>query len=237
VRSILLLGFLMGMRHALEADHLAAVASLATRSRSTGAVVMQGAAWGLGHTLTLLVVGGACLLLGAVIPERASHALELAVGLVLLLLGAQVLRRLRRQRVHVHVHRHDEGAVHIHAHSHAPEGRHDPAHHEHAHPAAFPRRALAVGLVHGLAGSAALLLLTVAAVGSPWVGLAYIALFGVGSILGMAALSAVIAVPLRMSAGLLSGMYNGLELFIGCATLVIGARVLYQAGSLLGLSP
>jgi ABC-type nickel/cobalt efflux system permease component RcnA len=233
MRSLLLLGFLMGMRHALDADHLAAVATLATRSRSMSAVMLQGTVWGLGHTTTLLVVGGACLLLGAVIPERTSQMLELAVGVMLLALGAQVLWRMRRQRVHIHVHRHDQGTVHVHAHSHRAEQPHDPAHHDHVHPAGFPHRALVVGMVHGLAGSAALLLLTVATVASPWVGLAYIALFGVGSILGMGALSAAIAVPLRMSARLLSGVHNGLELLIGGATMIVGARVLYQVGSLL----
>ncbi|HEX3159950.1 MAG TPA: hypothetical protein VHQ45_15635 [Gemmatimonadaceae bacterium] len=234
MRSILLLGFVMGMRHALEADHLAAVASLATGNRSARAVVLQGTAWGVGHTLTLLLLGGACLLLGAVIPERVGHALEIIVGVMLLVLGAQVLRRMRRQRVHVHVHQHAGGVAHLHVHRHRPGEAHDPSHHEHAHAPPFPRRALLVGMVHGLAGSAALLLLTISAVASPWMGLAYVGLFGAGSIVGMAALSAVISVPLRMSARLLSGMHNAVEALVGCATLAIGARLLYEAGMLFG---
>jgi ABC-type nickel/cobalt efflux system permease component RcnA len=226
--SLLVLGLLLGMRHALEADHLAAVASLATRSRGVRGTVLQGAVWGLGHTLTLLLVGGVCLLLRAAISERLAAALEGAVGVMLLLLGADVLLRLRRRRVHLHVHRHDDGTVHFHAHSHAPEEAHDRDRHQHAHKEGFPLRALLVGMVHGLAGSAALLLVTLTTLSSAWLGVAYIAVFGVGSIAGMAVLAAVIALPLRGAARSLTGWYNGLEAAIGSGTLLVGAWVLYN---------
>jgi ABC-type nickel/cobalt efflux system permease component RcnA len=227
--SLLLLGLLLGMRHALEADHLAAVASLATRSKGMRGTILQGAVWGLGHTLTLLVVGGACLLLRAAISPRLAAALEGAVGVMLLLLGADVLLRLRRRRIHFHVHRHDDGTVHLHAHRHAPEEAHDPAHHRHAHAAGFPHRALLVGMVHGLAGSAALLLLTLTTLASAWLGVAYIAVFGIGSIAGMAVLAAVIAVPLQGGASrTLTGWTDGLEAVIGAGTLLVGAWVLYH---------
>ncbi len=227
--SLLFLGLLLGLRHALEADHLAAVASLATRSRSLRSTVLQGVAWGFGHTLTLLAVGGLCLLLRATIPDRLAGALEGAVGVMLLLLGADVLWRLRRGRVHVHPHRHADGTLHLHAHSHAhshaPGEAHDPHRHEHAH--GLSRRALLVGLVHGLAGSAALLLVTVATISSLWLGLAYIAVFGIGSILGMATLSVVIALPLQ-GPSRLAGWSQGLEAVIGVSTILIGAWVLYK---------
>ncbi len=228
MKSILVLGLLMGMRHAMETDHLAAVASLATRSRGMRGTVLRGAVWGLGHTLTLGLVGGVCLLLGAVVSERLSQILETAVGLMLLGLGAEVLWRLHRRRIHVHVHRHGDGTVHLHAHSHVPAEQHDPSHHQHPHPEGFPGRALVVGMVHGLAGSAALVLLTLSSAGSVEMGLAYIGLFGAGSILGMAALSAVIAVPLRGTARLLTGMVNGLETLVGWATVGVGLWVLYK---------
>ncbi len=228
MKSILVLGLLMGMRHALEADHLAAVASLATRSRGVRGTVLRGAVWGLGHTLALGLAGGLCLLLGMAIPERMARVLELAVGVMLVALGAEVLWRLRRRRIHVHVHRHGDGAVHLHAHGHAPREVHDPDHHHHPHPEGFPGRALVVGMVHGLAGSAALMLLVVSGAGSPGWGLLYIALFGLGSIAGMAALSAVIALPLRGAARLLTGAINGLELAIGLSTVGIGLWVLYR---------
>ncbi len=223
--SLLFLGLLLGLRHALEADHLAAVASLATRSRSLRSTVLQGVSWGFGHTLTLLVVGGLCLLLRASIPDRLAGALEGAVGVMLLLLGADVLWRLRRGRVHIHPHRHADGTLHLHAHRHAPEEAHDPHLHEHTH--GLSRRALLVGLVHGLAGSAALLLVTVSTISSFWLGVAYIAVFGVGSILGMAALSVVIALPMH-GPSRLAGWSKGIEAVVGVSTILIGAWVLYK---------
>ena len=150
--SILALGFVLGMRHATDADHLAAVATLATRSRSVGHTVAQGIAWGTGHTLTLMLFGGAVLVLGAVVPARAAQALELAVGVMLVLLGADALYRLRRKRVHFHAHRHADGVAHFHAHSHRGEGApHDPARHEHMHPRELsgPRPARRHGARHG----------------------------------------------------------------------------------------
>ena len=228
--SLLLLGFLLGMRHALEADHLAAVASLATRSRSLGHTVAQGAAWGLGHTLTLLVAGGICLLASVAIPARLAHGFEMAVGVMLLVLGAEVLWRARRRHVHLHVHRHGDGTVHLHAHRHAAGEERGPQHHVHPHvhphPEGFPRRALLVGLVHGLAGSAALLLLTLATLPSRWLGLVYIAVFGLGSILGMAILSAVLAVPMQGTARVLTRAHDWVEVLTGIATLAIGVWVL-----------
>ncbi len=221
--SILALGLLIGLRHAFEAEHLAAVASLATRSRSLREGALLGAAWGLGHTLTLFVVGGAGLLMGETLPPAWARNLEFAVGLMLLALGADVIRRARRQRLHVHVHDHGDGLRHVHAHRHEPE----PAEgHQHAHNG-LPRRAVAVGLMHGLAGSAALLLLTLQTTGSVAVGLAYIGLFGIGSVIGMAALSVVVALPMRASAGRLARWHGRLELVLGCLTFGIGFRVLY----------
>ncbi len=228
--SILALGFLLGLRHATDADHLAAVATLATRSRSVAHTVLQGVAWGTGHTLTLMLFGGAVLVAGAVVPERAAHVLELAVGVMLVFLGADALYRLRRERVHFHAHRHAGGVAHFHAHSHRGEGApHDPARHEHPH--GFPARALLVGMVHGMAGSAALVLLSLEALRSPAWGLVYIATFGLGSILGMAALSAAIAVPLRLSSRRLTRAHDGLSAAVGFATLLIGCFIVYRTGT------
>jgi ABC-type nickel/cobalt efflux system permease component RcnA len=225
--SILLLGFLMGMRHALEADHLAAVASLAAGGRaSRRSTIVRGAVWGVGHTFSLLLFGGACLVLQLSIPAHVSRALELGVGAMLLALGGDIVWRARRRHVHVHVHRHRDGDVHLHAHRHTSGEPHDPAHHEHPHPERFPRRALAVGMMHGLAGSAALVLLAVQTLGSAWLGLFYILLFGVGSIAGMALLSIVIAVPLELSARRLNRMYAAVEVVVGAVTIGIGLWVM-----------
>ena len=206
--SLLLVGLLLGMRHATDADHLAAVATLATRCRF-GETVRQGVAWGAGHTLTLLISGGAVLLLGLAVPERAAQGLELTVGAMLVLLGADVLRRLRRDRVQFR------------GHSHPPER--------------LPLRALGVGMVHGMAGSAALVLLTLETMPSvPW-GLAYIAIFGLGSILGMALLSAAIAVPLRLTSRRLDRAYGALTAAVGLVTIGLGGVIVYRTGMTGGL--
>ncbi len=224
--TLLLLGFLIGMRHALEADHVAAVSSLATGARSVRDTVRLGAAWGLGHTLTLFLFGSVVLAMDTVMPERLASGLELAVGVMLVGLGTHVLWRLYRDRIHFHVHRHADGTVHFHAHSHAGDPHpHDPTRHEHAHPARFPIRALLVGLMHGMAGSAALILLTLQTVPSPQIGLAYMALFGVGSIAGMAVLSAVIAIPLQYSARRLTWLHNGLQTTVGMLTIGLGMHI------------
>jgi len=221
--SILLLGFMIGMRHAIETDHVAAVASLATSSRSIGDTVRQGAVWGLGHTLTLFVFGSVVLVFDAVLPEQLAHTLELLVGIMLIVLGLDVLRRVAREKIHFHTHHHDDGEQHFHAHSHIGEREHKPERHHHVHTEGFPLRALYVGLMHGMAGSAALILLTLQTVESPVIGLIYIAVFGLGSMTGMALLSLVIAIPLRRSAKSLTWLHNGLQGVIGIATISIGA--------------
>lgn len=216
------------MRHALESDHVAAVASLASRRPSFRHAVLQGAVWGLGHTITLFVACSAVLFLDRAMPERLAHALEAAVGVMLIALGIDVLRRLWRDRIHFHVHRHADGTVHFHAHSHKGETYHDPRHHRHEHPEGFPLRALCVGAMHGLAGSAALILLTLESAPSPAIGLVYVALFGIGSIAGMALLSAAIAVPLQWSARSVTWLHNGLQGAVGVVTITIGALLFYD---------
>lgn len=226
--AVLLLGFLIGMQHALEVDHVAAVASLAARARSVASIVKHGAAWGLGHALTLAAVGGLVILLGAAVPDAAAEALELAVGLMLILLGGDVIRRLLGNRIHVHVHRHPDGTVHMHAHGHAGESAaHDSERHEHDHRQGLPLRTLLVGMMHGMAGSAALLVVALASVRSPWLALLYVALFGLGSVVGMAALSAVIALPLSLSARFMTWSHRSLQAAVGGGTVLVGGWVVY----------
>ena len=233
--SILLVGFLLGMKHATEADHLAAVATLATRQSTLPQTVRQGVAWGIGHTFVLLAVGTVVLSLGRAVPERMAEALEFCVGVMLVVLGLDVLWRLIRQRIHVHVHRHGSGVRHIHAHAHGGEADHGLSPHEHRHPPRLPLRALVIGMIHGMAGSAAMLLLSLASAATVAAGLLYIAVFGVGSILGMAVLSAAIAVPLRLSARLLTWLHNGLNAAVGFFTLVLGLFMVYRIGIAGGL--
>src|SRR6187431_3714699 len=180
--GILGLGFLLGMQHALEADHIAAVSSIAVRRRNVADIVKHGLTWGLGHTLTLFALAGAAILLGHAIPDSVARPIETAVGVMLVGLGAHVLWRLWRDRVHFHRHGHGDGTVHFHAHSHAGE----PLPHartSHAHPHGFRWATLLVGLMHGMAGSAALLVLAVSQAGNPLFGLIYVLLFGLGSMI------------------------------------------------------
>lgn len=227
--SVILLGFLIGMQHATEADHMAAVASLVTRSRSIGETARQGVFWGVGHTMTLFIFGGMVLMMDTLVPARLSLLLELAVGIMLVLLGGDVLRRLIRDRIHFHRHRHGE-THHFHAHSHREGGPHNQQAHCHAHPKQLPLRALLVGMTHGMAGSAALIVLALGSVSSTGQGLLYITLFGVGSILGMLLLAMVISLPLRYSATSLTWAHNGFIAVVGVVTMSIGFSVVYQSG-------
>ena len=226
--ALLVLGFGMGLKHAFEADHMAAVSSIVARENSLRRIVTHGAAWGMGHTLTLMLVAGGAMLFGFVLSATLSHWLEMAVGVMLVGLGAQLLLRLGRARIHAHRHSHGDGAEHWHFHSHAGEtGRHDAGAHHHGHPTGLPLRTLMVGMMHGLAGSAALLVLTAAAVPSPLLGLGYILIFGFGSILGMMTLSAVLAVPLAWSARALNWTNGALQGSIGLATILLGVVTIY----------
>lgn len=233
--SILTLGLFIGMQHALEADHVAAVSSIAARQTSVRKIVSHGAVWGLGHTLTLMLLAGGALFLGMKISENTSAWLETLVGLMLIVLGGHLLVQIIRERVHFHFHRHGAEQTHIHAHSHAGEpGVHQQMSHDHMHAKKLPWRTLLVGMMHGLAGSAALLILTAQTVESPIVGLGYVVLFGIGSVFGMAALSAVIAVPLRYSAKALTWVNRGLQGAVGVWTLSLGGYVVYHSIPLVG---
>ena len=228
--TILLLGLAMGMQHALEADHVAAVSSIVARYRSVGRIVRHGAVWGIGHTVTLMAVAGLAALGGFAIGENTAAWLEGAVGVMLVLLGGHVIWRLLRDRVHFHMHRHDGGTVHLHAHSHA--GQPARAHgfdHDHEHPRGLPLRALLVGMMHGLAGSAALVVLTASTIRDPATGLLYVLLFGLGSVAGMAALSALIAVPLAWTARALTAANRLLQGAIGGASVALGLVVIMKA--------
>ncbi len=229
--TILVVGLLLGMKHATEADHLAAVATLAARQTSLAHTIRLGVAWGVGHTVTLMAFAGAVLMLGQVVPPNIERAFETGVGVMLVLLGCDLLRRLWRERIHVHVHAHGSMQKHVHFHSHHGEGRHASSTHAHRHAdAGWPLRALAVGMMHGLAGSAALVVLSLQAVSSVGLGLAYIALFGIGSIAGMAALSAAMAVPMRIGAARLARVHRAMVASVGVFSCALGAFTVWEIG-------
>jgi len=230
--SVLLIGFLLGIRHATDPDHLAAVATLAIRHHSLAQSVRQGVAWGIGHTVVLVIGGSIVLAFGSSIPHGIATTLELVVGGLLIALGADVLRRLVRERKHVHVHTHEGGIRHLHVHSHATAERRAAHHHEHTHAGGLPWRALAIGMTHGMAGSAGLIVLSLGAVQSWKTGVAFIALFGAGSIVGMATLSIAIAIPLRITADHLSDLFNGLAAAIGGFSCALGLLIICRIGYL-----
>lgn len=236
IGGILLLGFFIGMQHAMEADHVAAVSSIASGQSSVSKIISHGAFWGIGHTTTLAAVAGSAIIFGMTISEGMGSLLEFIVGVMLVGLGAHVIWRLVRKRVHFHSHTHDDGTFHMHAHSHKGETeKHDPNQHAHEHPETLPWRTLAVGLMHGMAGSGALVVLTATQVTTPLTGILYILLFGVGSIVGMAALSALIAVPLSYTAKSLTWANWTMRGAIGGLTVLLGTSVIIENITSIGL--
>ncbi len=228
--SLLFLGLLIGMRHALEADHVAAIASLSNENYSLKQALRQGSAWGIGHTTTLLLFGSMVLFIDVSLSKTLVSGLEMAVGFMLLVLGLDVLRRVIRDKIHFHRHQHDNGAHHFHAHSHAgePKVAHATSSHRHQHRTSIPIRALLVGLMHGMAGSAVVILLALETISSPFQGLLYILIFGLGSMIGMALLSVIISVPLRLSEKRLTWAHNAFQVLTGVLTIGLGIWMIHQ---------
>lgn len=229
MEGFLLLGFLVGMAHAFEADHIAAVGSLASDGKATPKrLAVLGASWGLGHTTTLALISLPVILLGVVITDRLAAGLEFAIGVMLIILGTQVFYKLRKARVHVHLHEHDDGKRHFHAHSHAGETRpHGKVSHVHKH--GFSLRAYLIGLAHGAAGSAGLITLAAAATQNAGAAFGYIALFGLGSTLGMAALTYAASWPLRLAERAAGQMMTFVRLGMGGAAIAVGILVMWSA--------
>lgn len=229
------LGFVIGLAHALDADHVAAVAAMMNRKDGRRGIVLRGAAWGLGHTLALFVICSTVLLLGLTISDRVGAALELAVGVMIVLLGLRVFWTLWRDRVHIHAHNHG-GERHVHAHSHKGEvGDHKASAHNHRHTIRGMLPTLGVGLLHGAAGSAGLLVLTLASAESLGQALAAFALFGIGSLIGMAALTAAASYPLAWIHGGALWMRTTLALAVGGLAMAVGGGLAMESLHGLGI--
>jgi len=233
--TTLTLGFVLGLRHALDADHLAAVSTFVTEERSLLRSSLIGVSWGMGHTAALLVFGLGVAAFRFALTPRFSQFLEFLVGCMLVLLGGNVLYKLAKGRaLHVHTHAHDGGA-HTHLHLHAAEAAHD---HPHQHRTLrLGGRPFVVGVVHGLAGTAALMMLVVGAIPSLWLAAGYILIFGVGSIGGMTVMSLLMTVPLTLAARRLGLIERLIRLAAGLFSLVFGLYLVWEVGliqSLLG---
>ncbi|MEJ7624016.1 MAG: hypothetical protein WKF34_08470 [Pyrinomonadaceae bacterium] len=238
--AVLSLSFLYGLQHATDADHLAAVSTIVSERKSVWASAFVGALWGLGHTISLFVAGVLVLLLGTQISENTERWLEFGVGVMLVLLGLNVVRRVISGDGHAHVHKH---AGHVHSHSHDHDHVYDHDHQDQAqadptHPVPekrFNPRALIIGMIHGLAGSAGLMLLMLPTIESTAVGLLYIVIFGIGSIGGMVLMSFVIGLPFHFTAFRFHRFNHILQLVAGGVSIVVGALIIYEKGVTEGL--
>lgn len=217
------LGFLLGLRHALDADHLVAVSTFVSQDRSVLRACLRGTFWGVGHTAALLVAGVAVVAFKLQISPELEAELERTVGVVLVLLGGHVLfRALAAVRLHRHQHAHG-GAAHSHLHVHVG----DAVEHRHVHLWRGAPQPLVMGLLHGLAGSGALVVLVLTSMPSPAAALAYLAVFGVGSTAGMLALSGLIGVPFAPTAGGSRATVTVLRLGVGVASILVGGLMVH----------
>jgi len=224
--TTLALGFVLGLRHALDADHLAAVSTFISEERHPWRSSLIGVFWGMGHTAALLVFGLVIAAFRLTVNQRLSQVLEFLVGCMLVFLGANVLLRLAKGRtVHVHAHEHD-GVAHAHLHFHAGEA-------QHAHEHQFLRlggRPFIVGVVHGLAGTAAVMLLVVGAIPSMLLALGYILIFGVGSMGGMMVMSLLMSVPLALAGRRVLLVERVVRLAAGLFSLGFGIFLAWDVG-------
>lgn len=196
--SLLILAFGLGMIHALDADHIIAVSGLSCQSESRNHSLMFCLRWALGHGAALFLIGAAVILLGMAIPETLSQLAEQLVGAVLILIGLYVIWDVYKKDLHLHFHQHDGMSDHAHWHEHAQpdrarlsqqvdEHQHESSRHQHSHAPVF------VGVLHGTAGSAPLLaLLPLSQISSPWAGMAYLFLFGLGVFISMLVFGGII---------------------------------------------
>jgi ABC-type nickel/cobalt efflux system permease component RcnA len=252
--SIVAVGFFLGMRHATEPDHMIAVTTIVSRQRNLLKAAFAGVFWGIGHTITIFVVGGAIILFGVVIPARIGLSMEFSVGLMLVILGgvniASFLRTARTispareesEVVHSHAHTHGDH-IHSHPHTHAPEV------HAHAHQAPLTwldrlfgkiglyqqLRPLVIGIVHGLAGSAAVALLILTTIRNPRWALVYLLVFGVGTVAGMMLITMSIASAFRFFGTRHQNFSQWLGLASGVVSLAFGLFLAYQMGFANGL--
>jgi high-affinity nickel-transport protein len=253
--SFLFLGFFLGMRHATDADHVVAIATIVSRERSMAGSALIGAAWGAGHTITVMAVGTAIIVFGVVIPPRLGMSMEFAVGVMLVVLGVLTLTGMGRvaraaygharlpggqeRDLHDHLHTHGD-YVHRHQHGHGP-GAHGHAE-EHTPLGRLDRsglgrisfyswlRPFVVGLVHGLAGSAAVALMILSIIREPVAALGYLLLFGLGTIVGMMLITLILSAPFAFTAVNLPKFNWRLRVASGLVSCFFGVVLIYGIG-------
>lgn len=221
ITAALAFGFVLGLRHALDPDHLVAVSTIVSEHKSVGRSTLVGTFWGLGHTTSLLALSVVLLFLRASIPERIALWMEIPVALMLIILGVITLLKVTRENdwgIHSHTHAHKEaGSPHTHVHIHTGVG------HSHGHRLfRLGRKPFVVGMVHGVAGSAALTLAVLTTIPSIALGIVYIAVFGIGSIGGMLLMSALIGLPFAATARRFSMINGRIRLIAGLFSIFFG---------------
>jgi ABC-type nickel/cobalt efflux system permease component RcnA len=251
--GIALLGLLLGMRHATDPDHVVAVTTILSREHRIGAAARIGVTWGLGHTLTVLLVGAAIIVFKIAIPTRLGLAMEFAVAVVLILLGmgatSNLLSRAARYLLNDPIRDSNSPALHSHSYIHS-DATHEHTHHLHSdasdplYATLNPRnemrrsfaarrpllRSFSVGLVHGLAGSAAIALLVLAAIPQPLWATLYLAIFCLGTIVGMGLITTAIAAPFIMASRRMSWFHQGFVTSAGLLSFGFGMFLVYQIG-------
>lgn len=228
--TTLVLGFALGMKHALDADHVVAVSTIVSQYRNPFKAALVGIFWGIGHTTTLLLVGIAVIVFKLAIPDQLALSMEFLIGLVLFGLGIQILWKYLPKKKHSHVHDHGD-EMHTHEHFHLrKDGAEVIQHH-----APRQHRSLLLGMIHGLAGSAALMLLVLGTIRSPIEGVIYILIFGVGSILGMMVISTLIGLPFALSSGRFASINHTIRFMAGALSAVLGIFVMVDIGFIKGL--
>jgi len=232
----LLLGFLIGLWHAMDIDHIAALLTfVAGNNTSRWRSVSYGIIWGLGHATMLMMVALVVMTFGLQVTDEFAWLMEFLVAVMLVVLALDLFRRLSKVKVHTHEHQHGAKGVHAHVHVHMDNTVHIPERHAHRHHESFVGRALLVGLMHGMAGSAALTLLVLQTVSSKVLGVVYIVLFGVGSTLGMALLTAIISAQLHRSQLRSTTLARQLRSCAGVVTLSVGLFLILKAGTSAGV--
>jgi ABC-type nickel/cobalt efflux system permease component RcnA len=228
VGVILLISLLLGLRHASDPDHLAAVTTLIAseeRHRKARNAGFMGLLWGLGHGTALIVLGLPLVLFGRYLPEPVQQVAETLIGVIIVLLAVRLLLRWRRGLYHAHTHTHDEGSVHRHVHSHREDESHG---HAHAVPQRTPLSAYGIGLVHGIGGSGGLTLLLLSTISNPAQAAAALLLFASGTAVSMALLST--AFGLAIAGGPIGRNFERVAPVLGFLSMAFGAW--YALGAL-----
>lgn len=212
----LLLGFLLGIKHAFEADHLIAVTTMVSEHKNAFKAALVGTFWGIGHTTTLFLIGLLVLIFKLTITEELSNVFESLVGVMLVVLGVRALTSVR-ETIHTHMHEH-QGTTHAHLHLHKADIKTHPLH----------KRSFLVGALHGIAGSGAVMLLILSTIKSITAGIFYILLFGLGSVIGMTIMSFVVGLPFVFSMGKYVSIDRYLRSGAGIASILFGVYLIWS---------